>query len=292
MTISCIIVSYNQEAYLRQAIESVLAQTRPVDEIIVADDASTDASRDLIRALAAEHQTIRPIFREANIGVAANRDLAIRAASGAFTTTLDGDDFFYPTKIEHEWASLAANPNSIAYSQIAQVDGSGSTIQCPDLSAFPDRSLRERLAYVANLYGPLPRDMLLTKDVYLRVGGFRHELRAYEDWNLKIRLAAEPNDWICSGHVGIAYRQTGKGLSSITWRQHRLAMLRALKNNQALLEESLGPAGYRRAEKNAPPTLRWWLASQIFNKLPGNLRDRLKGMHGIRKNLRNMLGRT
>lgn len=249
MTISCIIVSYNQVEYLDQAIESVLAQTRPVDEIIVADDASTDASRDLIRALAVRHQMIRPVFREANIGVAANRDLAIRAASGAFITTLDGDDYFYPSKIEHEWAALTANPNSIAYSQIARVDESGSTIQFPDLSAFPDRALRERLDYVANLYGPIPRDMLLAKDVFLRVGGFHHDLKAYEDWNLKIRLAAESNDWICSGQVGIAYRQTGKGLSSMTWRQNRLAMLRALKNNQALLENSLGPAGYRRAKK-------------------------------------------
>lgn len=97
-TISCVITSYNNGKWLRQCVESVLAQSRQPEEIILADDCSTDGSRELIRSLADAHPTIKAVFRDANLGVAANRDLAIRAVSKDLVTTLDGDDFYYPPR--------------------------------------------------------------------------------------------------------------------------------------------------------------------------------------------------
>lgn len=98
-TISCIIVSYNNGLFLKEAILSVVNQTLPVNEIIVADDGSTDGSRDLITSLAHEYSQIKPIFREKNLGVSINRDLAIRAAQSNLITTLDGDDCYSPKKL-------------------------------------------------------------------------------------------------------------------------------------------------------------------------------------------------
>ena len=55
MRISCVIVSYNNGGFLRDAIMMVVEQTHPIDEIIIADDASTDQSQDLISSLARIH---------------------------------------------------------------------------------------------------------------------------------------------------------------------------------------------------------------------------------------------
>ena len=102
MRISCVIVSYNNGDLLENAVMSVVKQTRPLDEIIIADDASADGSQDLIDALSHAFPNINPIIRERNLGVSANRDLAMREAHGDFVTYLDGDDHFLPTKIEAE----------------------------------------------------------------------------------------------------------------------------------------------------------------------------------------------
>ena len=95
--ISVIICSYNQSVILREAIDSVINQTLPASEIIVCDDASTDGSQELIRSLEIQSGgLIRGIFQERNVGVAANRNTGLKAATGELVTWLDGDDIFLP----------------------------------------------------------------------------------------------------------------------------------------------------------------------------------------------------
>jgi glycosyltransferase involved in cell wall biosynthesis len=118
MSISCVIVNYNNAPYLEQAVSSVLGQTQPPDEIIIADDASTDRSAEVIHAIQHQHPFIRTIIRDTNLGVTANRDLAIRDVSTDFFTTLDSDDIFFPKKVEQEALVLNSNPNAIAFSDI------------------------------------------------------------------------------------------------------------------------------------------------------------------------------
>ena len=114
LRVSCIVVCYNQEQTIADAVLSLVRQTRPPDEILVADDASTDGSRDVIRTLANSHKLIRPILRETNLGVSANRDLAVREATGHFVTALDGDDYALPAKIQRECEAIQRSPCAIA----------------------------------------------------------------------------------------------------------------------------------------------------------------------------------
>ena len=69
LPISVVVTSFNNAKTITRALDSVVRQTYPVDEIIVADDCSTDGSRDLLRSYAAAHPNVRVIAREANIGV-------------------------------------------------------------------------------------------------------------------------------------------------------------------------------------------------------------------------------
>ena len=239
-TISCIIVSYNNSSFLQNAILSAVNQTMPVQEIIVADDGSTDGSRDLITSLAHEYPQIQPIFREKNLGVATNRDLAIRSAKSELITTLDGDDWYSPQKIEKEFLAFQKYDNSIAYSDLCIAKPVIEQNHFLDLSFFSIFDQQQRLHWIINNLVKLPRDMFLSKKLYLEVGGIKHSLTKYEDWEFKIRLAACPNPWVHSGIVGIYYRQTQSGLSQDTLLRHVKYNYHVLQLNHNLIQEHLG----------------------------------------------------
>lgn len=79
MKISVIIPNYNPRAQIFRAIDSALAQTAPVDEIIVVDDGSADGAAEAVRA---RYGSRIPVLRQKNAGVAAARNYGIREARG------------------------------------------------------------------------------------------------------------------------------------------------------------------------------------------------------------------
>ncbi len=219
---------------------SMVNQTIPVDEIIVADDGSTDGSREIISSIANEYSQVRPIFREKNLGVAANRDLAIRVANGDLVTTLDGDDFCCTEKIKKEFLAIQKNSVSVAFSDIRTINKQGETLKRRNTFKFSLLDRRERLKWLAFRLYPIPRDMLLPKKLYLEVGGINHKIARYEDWEFKIRLAARPIKWIHSGIEGIVYRRTGEGLSSMSQVSRIKYQCEVLWLNHDLLIQQIG----------------------------------------------------
>lgn len=105
-TVSCIIPVYNGERFLAEGIESLLAQTRPPDEIIVVDDGSTDGSADVARSFG---DRVRYVHQE-NAGPAAARNRGIREATGDFISFLDADDLWEPTKLERQLRRFDERP--------------------------------------------------------------------------------------------------------------------------------------------------------------------------------------
>ena len=246
-SISCIIVSYNNCKYIKQAITSVVNQTMSISEIIVADDGSTDGSREILTSLANQHSNIRLIFREKNLGVSANRDLAIRAAKGDFITTLDGDDFYFPQKIEKEYLSLNQLNTLIAYSDIHLINAEGEYLRKRDTSDFTALNIQERLRYLALRLVAIPRDMLILKKAYIEVGGINHNIGRYEDWDLKIRLASQYSHWSYSGIEGIVYRRAPDSLSAMPLQNHIQWQFKVLWLNRELLIGQLGYLNFLQA---------------------------------------------
>jgi glycosyltransferase involved in cell wall biosynthesis len=105
-SVSCIIPVFNMEAWLGEAVASVLAQSVTASEIIVVDDGSTDAS-----AIVAERfGPAVTLIRQAHAGVSAARNRGIAAARGAFIAFLDADDRFYPDRFREQLAAFAEDP--------------------------------------------------------------------------------------------------------------------------------------------------------------------------------------
>ena len=244
-TISCILLSYNNGPYLKQAIESVLAQTRMPDEIVVADDCSSDGSQEVIRDFASRYHCIKPIFREKNIGVTRNRDLALRAAKSDFVTFLDGDDTIFPEKIERESCAIAGDLNAVAFSTIVIINGKRDAVRIMDTSPIDGQSSKEIVHGFSSRSVPIPRDFLLSKRLFLDTGGFRLDLPLYEDWDLKIRLALKGVRWIWSRSAGTIYRRAGMGLSAYTTDQHTAARRAVLMANRDALIDQFGESEFK-----------------------------------------------
>jgi glycosyltransferase involved in cell wall biosynthesis len=96
MRFSVLIATHNRAHLVGEAIDSVLAQSRPADEIVVVDDGSTDGTRD---RLAAYGERIRAVH-QANTGIAGARNSCLGHATGDWITFLDDDDMWYPNRLE------------------------------------------------------------------------------------------------------------------------------------------------------------------------------------------------
>lgn len=104
--ISCIIPVYNGEQFLKEAIDSVLAQSyRPI-EVIVVDDGSTDGTAGVARG----HGDEINYLWQTNSGPAAARNLGISVAKGEYLAFLDADDLWHPEKLAIQMARFEARP--------------------------------------------------------------------------------------------------------------------------------------------------------------------------------------
>jgi len=104
--ISCIVPVYNCELYLREAIDSILAQTYRPLEIVVVDDGSTDGTADVVASYGARLLYLR----QGNAGPAAARNRGLKLAEGEFVAFLDADDVWHPDKLMRQMACFTTHP--------------------------------------------------------------------------------------------------------------------------------------------------------------------------------------
>ena len=104
--------SYNQKVFLKEAIDSILNQTYTNYEIIIADDASTDGSVELIKKYAIEQPLkFNLILNETNQGHTKNLNLALLACKGKYIAIFDGDDIMHPNKLALQVEFMEKNPD-------------------------------------------------------------------------------------------------------------------------------------------------------------------------------------
>ena len=108
---SVAVLTYNHEAYIRQCLDSILAQV--VDfpyEIVVVDDCSTDSTRDILREYAQAHAHIRLYLNPENQGISRNNNLILSLCQGTYVAMLEGDDYWIdPNKLQRQVEFLNDN---------------------------------------------------------------------------------------------------------------------------------------------------------------------------------------
>jgi glycosyltransferase involved in cell wall biosynthesis len=128
-TVSFVIVTYNQEDYVKDAIQSVFSQTFSPIEIIIADDCSTDNTFKIIKSEVETYKgpnQVRVFRNEVNLGLSGNLQNAIRNSTGELLILMAGDDISLPERtsiIVNTW--LESNKESLAFfSNVELVDKS------------------------------------------------------------------------------------------------------------------------------------------------------------------------
>jgi glycosyltransferase involved in cell wall biosynthesis len=163
-SVTVMIGVYNGAPYLAEAIDSVLAQTRPPLELIVVDDGSTDGSG----AIAAAYGPPVRCIRQERGGMAASRNRAVRDAVGDYFAFLDADDRFPPEKLERQLAMFEADPD------LDVVYGNVTEFLSPDLDDEARALLRQP---THDRPWPTPNLMLVKREAFFRVGLFSTHLK-------------------------------------------------------------------------------------------------------------------
>lgn len=189
--VSVCIAAYNHEAYIGEALESVLAQSYSNIEILVVDDASADGSAAVIEGYAKRYpDRIRALVLSVNEGPsrAANRLFAM--AQGAFVALLGSDDRMLSQRIKRQVAHLSANPECVGvFTDIAVIDAQGQ--RPAELTAveglFNQSMTHLRRQLLTGNFLNAPSAMVRRADL-LAVGGYDPLLRYVQDYDLWGRL--------------------------------------------------------------------------------------------------------
>lgn len=186
--VSTIIPVYNRASMIDQAVESVLAQTYRLIEIILVDDGSTDGETPgHLDSLAQNHKDIIRVFHQDNGGPGLARETGRQAARGEFIQYLDSDDWLLPTKFELQADALRRRADcGIAYGITRLVDNEGHTL------AEPSKSTGERHDY---LFPLLLKDRWWHTSTPLYRQSLSDAAGAWpkqrpEDWDLEARMGA------------------------------------------------------------------------------------------------------
>lgn len=184
--ISLIIPCYRDAATLGRAIESVYAQTMPVDELIVVNDCSPETEK--IEQVLQAYKSVVYVKNPVNIGLAATRNKGISVATGDIISFLDADDELHPQKLELQYPFVSAD--SVVACNVERVVsgekvGSWRHYKKVEAKLFRGAS---RLIYRNTITGA---SLMAHKSLLLNVGGYDSDLRSCEDFDLWLRLIKE-----------------------------------------------------------------------------------------------------
>lgn len=125
--VSVLMTAYNTAGRIGAALEGLRAQTWHNLEVIVADDCSTDATADVVRAVAEQDKRIRYVRLACNAGTYVAKTVALQHAKGDFVTCHDSDDWSHPMRLERQMQPLVENPRLVATtSQWVRIEDNGT----------------------------------------------------------------------------------------------------------------------------------------------------------------------
>jgi lipopolysaccharide exporter len=243
--VSAVITAYNSEAYIAEAINSVLKQSRALDEIVVVDDGSTDHTRQIVAEFA--DQGIK-FIQQQNKGAGGARNRGIRETSGEFIAFLDADDVWLEDKTLLQLDYLNRHPKAGLVSGFAH--WWNVTKDKVRISGRVPRNMKvlRREILVHNVLGN-PSMVMVRRSALAEVGTFDEKIRWGQDWELWMRLVEKYDAGVISQPVAI-YR----------WHQNNLSHIRRWERLLSYWHVSLDGI-----KKSRPAWRRPWLLARSWS---------------------------
>jgi glycosyltransferase involved in cell wall biosynthesis len=183
-----VIIPVYAAGFLGEALDSVLGQTRPPDQVIVIDDGSPD--REAILQVTNRWPGRITLLRQANAGAAAARNAGLAAASAEWVAFLDADDRWLPDFLARQLAFLETHPDvDLVWADatiVGDTPAAGRTFMsmCPSSGAV---TLETLLAQTCNV---LTSTVVVRRNLVMEAGGFDVALRRGQDFDLWLRLVS------------------------------------------------------------------------------------------------------
>lgn len=233
-TISVCIPTYNRKEYLREALDSILAQTYKDYEIVIVDDGSTDGTEEMIKKLAL------PITYhwQKNSGDAATRNKLIELAQGRFIAFLDSDDLYCHDSLERlVTAAQAQEDMVVVYGTYTAIDKNGNIRRRRKKTShsgfITEHLFQEILAH--------PSGSLLPKQMLKQEGGFDESLPVCSDYDKWLQLSLD-------------YRFIGLSEPTFKRRRHEGNLSSYTTNNRYTEFKVLERFYYEKGGKEAVPS--------------------------------------
>jgi glycosyltransferase involved in cell wall biosynthesis len=205
------IIPVFRAGFLAAALQSVMRQTRPPDELIVVNDGSPD--REAVAAAIAPYGPMLTLIEQANEGAAAARNRGMAATKAEYIALLDADDEWYPTFLEEQLATLTAHPDiDLIYSDgliTGQTALAGQRFMqsCPSTGPVTLESLLAQRCTV------LLSGVVMRRRAALAVGGFDLAIRRGQDFDLWLRMAHHGSHLAYTSQVLVLRRIHDENLS-------------------------------------------------------------------------------
>jgi glycosyltransferase involved in cell wall biosynthesis len=188
--VSVVIAAYNAAWCIERALDSLVAQSRRPDEVLVCDDGSTDGTAELVES---RYSGFIRVLRLPHRNASATRRVGLEEATGDWLAFLDADDWWKPAKLERQLAYLERHPEVRYCGTDGELVSAEGVIRESWLSEYftPLRDLHgDLMLLLIERCFPLLSSMMVERHAYHEVGGLDPEIERAYDYDLWLRCAA------------------------------------------------------------------------------------------------------
>jgi glycosyltransferase involved in cell wall biosynthesis len=197
VTVTVVCICHNQSPWVREALDSVMAQAYPNLQLIVVDDGSTDGSQAVIREWSRNYPEVMFIEQE-NLGNCTAFNKALALANGKYIIDLAADDIMLPEKLAKQVAffEVQSETTGLVYSDANYIDPNGAFLYKAYRTTELAGAIPKEWAVSGHVFEDCVRHhfiatptIMYRTSVLQELGGFDESL-AYEDWDITCRITA------------------------------------------------------------------------------------------------------
>ncbi len=220
--VSVIMPAYNASAFIREAVDSILAQTFGDFELIILNDGSTDDTRAIVESY--DDERIR-LVNKSNSGVASTLNEGLRLAKGEFVWRHDADDISLPQKLERQIQFMEEHPEfDLCATQIAFMTERGKVAwdkRQPKTAWFQEQPFREVFFEDFSPYSPITHGTTLFRKILLqKTPEYREAFITSEDIDMWLRFLEHARLAVLSDCISL-HRLSGSSATAVHgWKNH------------------------------------------------------------------------
>jgi len=223
------VICYNQERYIKEALISALEQDYDNLEVVVADDASTDNTRQIIKELGKDYpERLKMYFNPRNLGITANSNVGLRHCRGEFVAFMGGDDVLLPGKISRQVAWFSQDDSRVLCGHdVEWIDQDGSLLGIRSSELVPIISGIGASGFITH-GTPYAATSVMVRRSRIPDHGFHPALPVVSDWMLWIEVISTDGRYGYIPGIWARYRRHKNNVTAkLNWKVTRDVLLTA-----------------------------------------------------------------